>query len=501
MKTNACTALRISAVVVGIALASAPATSSQDCISQVIATSGSGSGNSLLDPWSVAVDALGNTYVTGASTHNAFKIAVGGAVSQIIDASGDGLFGLNTPVAILADAAQNVYVAGFGSNSVFRITATGVISRILASNGDGAGNALLFPSALAVDAAGTLHVAGSGSDNVFRITAPGELSQTVELVLAASGDGAGNPLDRPAALAVDAVGNLYVAGGASDNVFQVTPAGTVTAILDATGDGLGHALDGPEGVAVDGSGTVFVTGAQSDNLFRISAPAQPGQVVREILNDSGDGLGNVFLSPVGIDIDAAGTVFVAASQSHNAFEIRDPGLLSQSVRELIDSSGDGLGHPLTGCRGIAADGLGGVHVAGRSSNNAFRIASGPAAATFRNGLGLNPAVFSEVTPALIGQNWNCQVDLAPSGAVASVVAFTLGGPLNSGLVLAGLVQGELLVLPPLIRPISAELTGQHAILLPPSCSYVGRPYSVQAALFTPGSLQLTNALDLVIGTF
>jgi len=55
----------------------------------------------------------------------------------------------------------------------------------------------------------------------------------------------------------------------SDNVFKITPGGTITEIIDGTGDGAGNSLNAPFNVATDSSGNVFVAGKTSDNVFKI----------------------------------------------------------------------------------------------------------------------------------------------------------------------------------------------------------------------------------------
>ena len=55
-------------------------------------------------------------------------------------------------------------------------------------------------------------------------------------------------------IAVDASGTAYVAGRGSDNAFKISPNGVVSEIIDSTGDGMGNTLDSPEGMAVDNSG-------------------------------------------------------------------------------------------------------------------------------------------------------------------------------------------------------------------------------------------------------
>ncbi|MCH7869451.1 MAG: SBBP repeat-containing protein [Myxococcales bacterium] len=54
--------------------ADAPESLLPGAIMQIIDAMGDGYGNSLVQPWGIAVDASGNVYVTGAISQNAFKI-------------------------------------------------------------------------------------------------------------------------------------------------------------------------------------------------------------------------------------------------------------------------------------------------------------------------------------------------------------------------------------------------------------------------------------------
>ena len=99
-------------------------------ITEIIDYTGDGSGNTLRDPHQVAVDAIGNVYLTGYT--NAFKIATPGtcsttgtpcAITEIIDQSADqcGRNRLIYPFGIDTDASGNVYVSGLFSDNVFKI--------------------------------------------------------------------------------------------------------------------------------------------------------------------------------------------------------------------------------------------------------------------------------------------------------------------------------------------------------------------------------------------
>ena len=140
-------------------------------ITEIIDSTGDGAGNTLNQPFGVAVDGSGNVYVAGFSSSNAFKITPGGVITEIIDASGDGAGNTRgIAVDIAADGFGNVYLTGAVSNNAFKITSGGVITEIIDSTGDGAGNTLIAAGGIAVDPSGNLYVAGTDSDNAFRIS-------------------------------------------------------------------------------------------------------------------------------------------------------------------------------------------------------------------------------------------------------------------------------------------------------------------------------------------
>jgi len=58
----------------------------------------------------------------GRGSDNAFKIAPGGAITEIIDATGDGTGNtLDETWGVAVDSSGNVYVGGRGSDNAFKI--------------------------------------------------------------------------------------------------------------------------------------------------------------------------------------------------------------------------------------------------------------------------------------------------------------------------------------------------------------------------------------------
>ena len=343
-------------------------------ITEIIDSAGDGA-NGLANPFDIAVDAVGNVYVAGAGSNNAFKITPGGTITEIITSAGDG--GGNTldnPNGIAVDAAGNVYVTGQISNNAFKITPGGTITEIIDSAGDGA-NGLSFAIGIAVDAAGNVYVTGIGSINAFKITPGGTITEIID----GTGDGV-NGLTSPLSIAVDAASNVYVTG--SNNAFKIDTPGTcstggtactITEIIDGTGDGV-NVLSAPFGIAVDAAGNVYVAGLGSINAFKITIPGTCSTggtpcTITEIIDSAGDGA-NVLTNPRGIAVDTAGNVYVSGFNSDNAFKITPGGIID----EIIDSAGDGV-NVLENPQGVAVDAAGNVYVTGFRSDNAFKLES------------------------------------------------------------------------------------------------------------------------------
>jgi DNA-binding beta-propeller fold protein YncE len=140
------------------------------------------------------------------------------------------------------------------------------ITEIIDKWGAAARTTLDGPWGVALDAAGNVYVAGGSTDNVFKITPGGVITEIIARY------GHGHTVDSPRGSAPDAAGNVYVAGMVSDNVFKITPEGVITEIVDETGDGAGNTLNGPSRVVVDADGNVYVVATYSDNVFKIFAP-------------------------------------------------------------------------------------------------------------------------------------------------------------------------------------------------------------------------------------
>jgi uncharacterized repeat protein (TIGR01451 family) len=146
------------------------------------------------------------------------------------------------PRAVAATQRGSIYVADTGGGSVQLMTplagTTGLFTTSTVAH-------FVAPAGIAVDSHGTIYVS---DDHAIHTMSNGTIATL------ASG------FDHPAALALDALGNLYACDRGTRQLLKVAPSGLVTTIA-AFGD--------PAGVAVSADGAVYVADAANHSVRRI----------------------------------------------------------------------------------------------------------------------------------------------------------------------------------------------------------------------------------------
>ncbi len=193
----------------------------------------------LNQPWGVTVDPVGNVYIADTNNHTIRRVDVATGVITTVagtgfmtatgagDYSGDGgpaiNARLNRPFAVAFDAAGNMYIPDSDNNRVRAVNTSGIISTFAGNgtnglSGDGGlatAAELWAPSGVLVDTAQNVYIADSQNNairkvypsngNIFTVLHDGVGASLYNQVLI------GNSLYGPIGLALDGLGNIYIA--------------------------------------------------------------------------------------------------------------------------------------------------------------------------------------------------------------------------------------------------------------------------------------------------
>ncbi len=293
------------------------------------AEDGTGAGARFDDPRDIARDAAGNLYITDRSNHLIRKITAAGVVTTlagVADSIGStdapagpgssARFNAPSGIAVKADGSL-IYVADRENHTIRQITAAGDVTTLAGAPGqagalDGLGAAARFnqPSSLALDSVGNLYVADFSNHAIRKIT-PGGTVTTLAGALGLQGytEGLGSQARffNPVGICVTATGDVFVADRDNEVVRKITAAGQVSTYVS------GFAT--PYDVAVDGSGRLYVLDYLRHLVYRKDSAGAPLQEMFGSLSQPGasDGIANAgrLRNPEGLTVDSAGNVFIA----------------------------------------------------------------------------------------------------------------------------------------------------------------------------------------------
>jgi sugar lactone lactonase YvrE len=279
---------------------------------------GAASSADLNEPSGVAVDSTsGNVYIADTNDNRVRVVTPDGNINKFV---GNGVAGysgdaglavnaeLTTPFGVATDSAGNVYVADTGNNVVRKVNFTSGIITTIAGNGTrcssrtapcGDGSTptsanLNSPSGVFVDSNGNIYIADSldnrirvvntqatGTITVAGVTIPHGTIATV----AGNGNSTTPPTDgisattstlsAPRDIAVDGVGNLYIADTQHNLIRRVDAVtGIITTILGSTSaiPGSLNRLITPYGVATCG-GNLLVSDTNDKRVIQV--PVEP----------------------------------------------------------------------------------------------------------------------------------------------------------------------------------------------------------------------------------
>ena len=262
--------------------------------------------------------------------------------------------------------AQNIYtIAGNGGQGY---------------SGDGgpatAAN-LYWPSGLAIDGMGNMFIADLNNNVIRMVNSAGIISTYAGNGTGAySGDGgqaSAAELFAPAALAFDVTGNMYIADQSNNAIRMINSAGIISTI--ATG------FKGPSALAFDGTGNLYVAD-QFNNVIRkvntagiVSTVA--GNYAQGYDGDGGDATDAELYYPSGLAFDAAGNMYIGDYYNNRIRKVNTAGIISTFAGNGTKGySGDGANAKaaeLTYPTAVAFDAAGNLYIADTDNNRIRQV--------------------------------------------------------------------------------------------------------------------------------
>jgi sugar lactone lactonase YvrE len=194
-------------------------------------------------PGGVAVDGAGNVFIADTTNNRVRKVDTGGTITTV---AGNGTFGfsgdggpainasLEGPDGVALNSAGDIFIADTSSQRIRKVdhatqtitTVAGNGTQAFAGDGGPATSASLFnPFAVAVDNAGNLLIGDFGNQRIRKVNSNGIITTIAGNGTASfSGDGgsaAGAGVHSPAGLAVDPIGNFFIADSGNNRIRRV----------------------------------------------------------------------------------------------------------------------------------------------------------------------------------------------------------------------------------------------------------------------------------------
>ena len=298
-----------------------------------------------------------------------------------------------------------------------------------AGSADGANSVSRFssPTGVTVDGVGNVFVADAENHTLRKILPTGQVATVAGLADSsgsADGTGGGARFGNPQKAVADSAGNLYVVDGYYHIIRKITPAGVVTTLaggvgVTGTNDGPGTQarFNSPEGVAVDGVGNVYVADTANHSIRLVT----PGGVVTTLAGtpgvlgtNNGTGTAAKFNYPYGLAVATNGTIYVADCYNHVIRKVTTAGVVTTFAGRM-SSAGTNNGSSTTARFyypvGVSIGSGGTLYVADYANSEIRKITSSGTVSTLAGAAGSAGSTDGTGTAARFDQPFDVAADL------------------------------------------------------------------------------------------
>lgn len=308
------------------------------------------------------------------NTGGAVPATIYGQVSTVVDYGLVSVFFTITGLAV--DKDGNFFIEDWGENQIKKITPAGKLS-VFAGSGaagsaDGKGRAASFsePDGIVIGPTGDFFVSDQATNLIRKVSVNADVTTFAGsgAAGAANGKGKAASFNSPRGLAVDGLGNIYVADQANNMVRKITPDGTVSTYAGSGAMGSADALtplsasfNTPTAVGLDTQGNLYVSDSGNGSIRKIT----PAGVVSTFARG--------FNFPRELRADGTGNVYVGDQQDNLIKRISPTGVVTVVAGSGARGGADGIGTAASfaGTIGMVLDGKGNMFL-GESGYNTVR---------------------------------------------------------------------------------------------------------------------------------
>lgn len=271
-------------------------------------------------PQNLAVDELGNVYVTDLGNMRVQKFSNDGTFLKAWGSSGTGSGQFHSPAGI-AVYEDTVYVADSQLHRIQKFDLEGNFISKWGEEGDSPGQ-FMIPNSIAVGVNGTLYVVDTGNQRIQKFSPDGEFIS--EFGESGVGDG---KFVTPIGISIDNQENIFVSDPGKNKVFKFDSQGFY---IQSFGTNFAGFTIFPHGLANDPNGNIYIADMSNDRILLLS---QEGSTL-STWGSMGTANGQ-FKMPKDIAMDSNGYLFVVDSNGHRIQKFGSP--ISQSPVETQSS--------------------------------------------------------------------------------------------------------------------------------------------------------------------
>jgi uncharacterized protein (TIGR03437 family) len=214
-------------------------------------------------------------------------------------------------------------------------------------NGAATSALLRAPLGIAFDGAGNLYIADTGNNRVREVYVSNGTIATIAGNGTASTTGDGGlavnaAVNQPAAVAVDASGNIFIAERSGQVVREIATSGVINTVAGTagvagfpsseTGVALQQYLNIPQGLMVDAGGGLLIADSGNNRIRRWT---RDGNITTVAGSGSGGNTGDggpatsaTLRSPAGVTVDSTGNLYIADTNNNAIRRVDTNGLIS-----------------------------------------------------------------------------------------------------------------------------------------------------------------------------